>query len=108
MQSPAPAMEYPHATVQAGGQLATKQLCRATPVVPVENKLNVSQKCALEVKKDNPILGFISNITDSRSREVMISLYLALVRPDLQYLSSLGSPVQDTDILGESGGGPLI
>jgi len=70
--------------------------------------MNVSQKYVLEVRKASPILGFISNIIDSRSKEVIISLYLALVRPDLQYVSSLGSPVQDTDILGESGGGPLI
>lgn len=85
-----------------------KQLCRITPVVLVESKLNISQKCVLEVKKANPILGFISNNIDSRSREVIISLYLVLVRPDLQYVSCLGSPVQDIDILDESEGGPLI
>lgn len=44
----------------------------------------LSQKRALEGKKANPIPGSISSITDSRFREVIISLNLALVRPDVQ------------------------
>jgi len=49
----------------------------------VENRLAMSQQYALVAKKANGILQYIKKSMANRSREVILSLYCALVRPHL-------------------------
>ncbi|GAB0208079.1 hypothetical protein GRJ2_003273600 [Grus japonensis] len=67
--------------------------------VLIDEKFNMSQQCTLAAQKSNRVLGCIKRGVTSRSREVILPLYSALMRPHLEYCIQLsGGPQYRRDM----------
>ena len=58
----------------------------------MDHKLNMIQQCDAAAKKANAILGCINRSIASKSREVLVPLYSALIRLQLEYCVHFWAP----------------
>ncbi|GAB0191796.1 cAMP-dependent protein kinase inhibitor alpha [Grus japonensis] len=66
--------------------------------VLIDERLNMSRQCALAAQKASRVLGCIQRGVTSRSREGILPLYSALVRPHLEYCVQLWGPQYRRDM----------
>jgi hypothetical protein len=64
----------------------------------IDKNFNFSEQCAAAVKKANQMLGIIKRKIKNKTKEIIVGLYKALVRPHLEYCIQVWSPSLKGDI----------
>jgi len=89
---------YPRYQYRLGDEATQSSSAKKYLGVLADEKMDVTWQSVLAAQKANHILGCIKSSVASRSREVILPLYSALVRPDLESCVQLWSHQHKKDM----------